>query len=279
MPPRSRATLLGLPQELRDNIYAHLLRTDVDYKVAKEYDWRYGRHSFHAKPERPEGPLREYVVPWTSLALVCRSVNDELSNVLGSIADHSKSGCNDLTRWKLDVELPGRGVGAVTWRMLPCAPRNVRDLDVTINAVKGIRFWGDGGPMGSVSCLYQLLNAILHCGPHLRWTSPLPKHLHLNELRIFVEGSGPPKYMTWTNDNNGEPEAETVRHGDTFCGLRNLVGSLCGAGMLVGYVDVVRITDGIDELVETLDKESIVDDVKVVPSQWDGYGFEWGREG
>ncbi|KAK6432936.1 hypothetical protein LTR95_010891 [Oleoguttula sp. CCFEE 5521] len=270
MPPRNEATLLGLPRELRDNIYAHVLKTDVDYKVAKDWHQRYGSQRYYDRSERLDGPLREHVVPWTSLALVCKPVNDELSNYMHGTVDHGESRSNDLTTWKLDVELPRRGIGAVTWRRLPCAPHDVSVLDVTINAAEDIRFWGDGGPTETVPCLYQLLNAILHCGSHLRWTHPLPQHLRLTEIRICVEGSGPPRYQTWTTGDDGE--AETVRYGDNFSGLNNLVG------MLVGYVDVVRIFDGVDEVVEKLDKERSIDNVRVVPAHWDGYGFGWGRE-
>ncbi|OQO02320.1 hypothetical protein B0A48_11874 [Cryoendolithus antarcticus] len=277
MPPRNEASLLGLPRELRDNIYAHVLKTDVDYQVAKDYTQRYGSQRYCDPSEHPKGPLREHIVPWTSLALVCRSVNDELSNYLHGIVEHGESRSNDLTTWTLDVKIPRRGIGAVTWRTLPCAPDDLSVLDVTIHAVEEIKFWGDGGPMGSVPCLYQLLNAILHCGPHLQWTHRLPQHLRLDEIRICVEGSGSPRYQTWTTCDDGE--AETVRYGDNFSELKDLVGMLCGAGMLVGYVDVVRIFDGVDEIVEKLDKEWSTDNARVVPAHWDGYGFEWGSEG
>nr|OQO15821.1 hypothetical protein B0A51_17142 [Rachicladosporium sp. CCFEE 5018] len=277
MPSAERATLLGLPRELRNNIYAHVLKTDVDYKVAKDYHQRYVSQRYYDPLEHPKGSLREHIVPWTSLAMVCKSINDELSNHLHGTVEHGESRSNDLTTWKLDVEIPRRSIGAVTWRNLPCAPPDVSVLDFTINAAEEIKFWGDGGPMGIVTCLYQLLNAVLHCGPHLQWTHPLPQHLHLDEIRICVEGSGPPRYQTWTIGDDGE--AETVRHGDSFSELKNLVGMLCNAGMLVGYVDVVRIFDGVDEVVEKLDKQRSTDNVRVVPAYWDGYGFEWGREG
>ncbi|KAF7351181.1 hypothetical protein MSAN_01549000 [Mycena sanguinolenta] len=164
---QSPSLLLGLPTELRLQIYDGVVHLPIDCQVA-------GRPS--SKLQQPALPAPVLSISWLSLMLVCKTITEELRDYLLASGN---------TTYELDIDtLDKRHIIAdtVTWRQIPCPPRSVRRLQANLVLHFRTRFWGDGGPAPILSQLYQVLNRFIHNGPLLARQTPLVNHIHLDTL-------------------------------------------------------------------------------------------------
>ncbi|KAK1067176.1 hypothetical protein LTR33_011410 [Friedmanniomyces endolithicus] len=259
-----RASLLGIPTELRLQIYDSLMDEDVNYAVIKRWTGGHGRDGFFTTATRnPEASLN---LPWLSAMLSCPTIAYEMR----SLMRNRKEGDSKYTTYVMSAELGNGGgdVRDVTWQRLPCAPSDAEVLIIECGAESDdFEPWGDGGPRNIVRSMYQTLNLFLHCGPRLDPTNPLLLgHVHLRELVVNVRMRGEIRqYFSMS----GEP-IKFSRSAYTL--IRDMIlRPLCYTGLLVGYVDRAAISDGKEESVMPMRTER-----GGVPEHWDRYGFEWG---
>ncbi|KAI1159160.1 hypothetical protein F5B18DRAFT_40785 [Nemania serpens] len=271
-----RASFLGVPPEIRHNIYGHVICIDLDHKVITLYKdgWaRTGGFStiMHHRPEA-------LFLPWVNLLLACRQVNAELSAYMnsGSVLENE-----DNRTYSMDIIGLSRGVlQAATWRRIPCHPSKVDTFSVQLrienkkSQATRLRIWGNGGPLPVVRQLYQTLNLVLHNGPVLCRASPLSHPLKLKRMVMRVtaaKASGAedsanvtPTSMTQSDSSSSDFESS----------VGGLINHLEHIGLLWGYIDHVQLIDRKGQ------QEFAIEQVKDagVPADWDKYGFEWGSD-
>nr|POE47048.1 hypothetical protein CFP56_00380 [Quercus suber] len=268
-----RASFLGLPTELRLQIYSYLRCAPMNATVMEGFRDGWEDHAFQTTPIRAD--TTRINIPWLNLMLTSRAIAAEMKadavsgRAAATAVTTSKAQTYSLSisaRWNLD---------AITWTRIPCPPEDVRVLDVTFHAPCDLRFWGDGGPRGIVRSLYQTLNLFLHCGPMLQKGHPLKKHISLKELILRMDVS---HHCCQKDDLNGTdgfvPPCARLpypvsMHPDY---IQQLANQLCNTGLLSGYVYRLTIhgTRGSSNLLATQIAKPCV------PERWDGYGFEWG---
>lgn len=280
-----RASLLGLPRELRLHIYSYVRETDIGFRVLDRFHDGHNRdRGFQTTPIRSNEP---FYLPWLALMLTCRTIASEISlSLLPPISTRAYADYHGLVddvaseqrTCRIDLELTGSGqVGEVKWRTLPCAPIETRFLHArlhfrgdAVDSDSEFSFWGDGGPRGVVRSLYQTLNLFLHCGPRLDANNPLAAPVHLEELVVEVED--PAKVSADVeNEEDCDWVLKHLRRSSKL--IAGYLTRLADTGLLFGYVDRLRVV-GCDGAVS----EIAIREVRGarVPAFWDGYGFEWG---
>ena len=266
----SRASLLGLPTELRLKVYDHAIHTDTECVVLSDVvETRIcenkGRHlNAVPVPNQDADSLRN--IPLVSLQLTCKTIAAETMDWLATNRAHMEDDQNstyvmDLDVYGLDDGSPQR---QVTWRKLPCSPGTARMLVVNIAAHSAPTPWAGGGPISLNRALYQVLNHLCHNGPRIITGSQLKNHMHLKQLQI--------------NLHIGPYDLKPAGNRDSNCQMN--YGHFKGAweklaicGLLFGYVDNIAI------LTDRGERDGFVTtrrDAPKVPPCWSGYGFDWG---
>lgn len=207
----SRASLLGLPCELRLQIYNHARHLDFTVlKAGPEH--RFARVRLDALPKhRSEDRLCLHDV---ELMLTCRAIANEVRE----------------SNRTYELNHRANNVQRLTWRRLPCSPADIQVLLLTC-AFKGDRrywCWGNGAPGSVVMSLCDTLRCFLRCGPMTETKRPLPEHLHLRELVVRFEAQG----CSWRGPWEGS------------AGKANrLVQDLRDWGLLSGHIDRIRLVN------------------------------------
>ncbi|KAK4623966.1 hypothetical protein CLAFUW4_06209 [Fulvia fulva] len=265
--PPQRASLLGLPRELRLQIYQHVFDIDLHHKVLLQWrDTHTAEHGFKSVPDLNHGD--KLTIPWLQLMLTCRTAAVELRALMqeSSFLEQHNNGTYTLD---LEATRGGMTLGPTTWRHIPCAPSQVQCLEAYYNASRGFQAWGVGGPHGITSGLYQTLNHFVHCGPRFDSERMLPKPSHLKELRVIVverEFRGEDE-----NPSYGLSERDTDPR-TTLYALGSIVGQIVRTGVLKGFVDDIHLScDG-----EVLNWSPSIEDGEGIPEYWNRYGFDWG---
>ncbi|KAK5739158.1 hypothetical protein LTR17_005459 [Elasticomyces elasticus] len=260
------ASFLGIPRELRLQIYAELQEQDLEYKVLDRWSERSAYDPYSVPFRNEESRL---LIPWLSLLFSCRAVAAEMRSL---IRDQAQRDDKHVT-YVMDADLgpDGDDMGHVIWQRIPCAPIDAKAL--VVNCYVDPRKWfaGDGGFPSVVSSMYQTLNLFLHCGPGLNPDKPLRDgHLRLRELVIHM-------YQRAGTDYYTRPDGST-QYSDAYRVLRgNLFRILCRTGILSGYIEQVRITEGSAEATFVIDPDLVHDGN--VSDLWKRCGFEWGLGG
>ena len=276
-----RPTLLGIPPELRLQIYDYVRHSDPEYAPIKSYN-RYSvreqsQHSFEAMAERSNQCLR---LLWLDLMLACRTLAAELRVFISRVdkpaatVDAASNAIADANMapedrtYVIDLELYGN-IRRLTWRHLLCPPTDVQILRVRCSFVGADRphdfieiFWGDGGPASIVRSLYHSLNCLLHCGPRLDVAKPLPQDIYLRELIIEV-------------DEEHQEYKPRGRGDSIYSNVEFLSRVLLNHGVLFGYVDLLRITckgSDIERVIRKVEGAA----VRAKLSLWADCGYEWG---
>ncbi|KAM3416708.1 hypothetical protein BST61_g8299 [Cercospora zeina] len=268
-----RASLLGLPRELRLEIYQHIFALDLRCTILNGWrDTHTQEHGFRSVPEVNSDA--EFIVPWLSMMLTCKVLASEMQSVMKEKAFLHNA---ETTTWSLDLEAKrgGMALGNTTWQCIPCPPNRVSILQASYNTKRGFQSWGDGGPHGITSGLYQTLNFILHCGPRFNPKYRLPSSMHLEELRISLESREDATrqyeddhYMS-LSDRETNPETMLYAMG-------SIVGQIVNTGVLRGYVDMITVSSvDNDKTLSWMPKEVKGDGI---PEYWHRYGFEWGEK-
>lgn len=264
-----RASLLGLPRELRLQIYQHVFETDIHHTVLKQW-----RHTFSSEKGFISVPdfnkNEKFTMPWLNLMLTCKATALEIR---AAMQEPSFLGNERNRTYVLDLEATrgGMSLGAATWRQLPCAPAQVQVLEASYNASCGLQTWGDGGPHGITSGLYQTLNHLIHCGPRFDSKKPLPEKMRLKKLHVVVESRGvserEKENMHYMMRMSTDPQT-------TLYSLGSIVGQIVNTGVLRGFVDHIQLSCG-DKVLNWNPAEV---EGEGLPEYWNRYGFDWGME-
>ncbi|KAJ6488006.1 hypothetical protein C8R45DRAFT_1213964 [Mycena sanguinolenta] len=256
---------LGLPTELRLQIYDGVVHLPLDCQVARRIR---GQPPAQAAPALP--------IPWLSLMLVCKTITEELRHLKAS----------EDTTYELDIDLDNSAYGSiaktVTWRRIPCPPSSVRTLQANVALHFGTYFWGDGGPTPILSQLYQVLNCFIHNGPLLVRGNPLLKCIRLSTLIVQVSVRGPDPEERRVQRHSPYRKAivdkQKKRHRRE---LEKYISEVVQRGLLSGAVDKIVCRwaagefDDDDKVTEwEVSKQEIGD-----MSEWNRYDFEWGVPG
>ncbi|EME44950.1 hypothetical protein DOTSEDRAFT_43389 [Dothistroma septosporum NZE10] len=265
----NEASLLGLPRELRLEIYQHVFSLDISHRILHQWrDTHTAEQGFKSVPDLNEGPLS---IPWLQLMLTCKTIALELRALMRepSFLEQHNNGTYTLD---LEATRGGMTLGATTWRHIPCAPGQVRCLEAFYNASRGFQAWGVGGPHGITSGLYQTLNHFVHCGPRFDSAHILSIPMHLKELRVVVVE----RDFSGEEDDNASyrlSERDTDPR-TTLYALGSIVGQIVRTGVLKGFVDDIHLScDG-----EMLQWCPNSEDGTGIPEYWNRYGFDWGME-
>ncbi|CAK1364698.1 unnamed protein product [Cercospora beticola] len=269
----SQASLLGLPRELRLEIYRHVFALDLQCTILNGWrDTHTQEHGFRSVPEVDRDA--DLIVPWLSIMLTCKDLACEMQSVM---KEKSFSENPQTTTWSLELEgkRGGMALGHTTWQRIPCPPNQVRILQASYNTKGGFQSWGDGGPHGITSGLYQTLNFILHCGPRFDPGYRLPARMHLEELRISLESRedvtrqyDDDHYMS-LSDRETNPET-------MLYALGSIVGQIVNTGVLRGYVDMITVCSVDNDKTLSWTPREVKGDG--IPEYWHRYGFEWGEK-
>ena len=262
------ASFLGLPAELRLEIYERVLQLDVAYSVLNgtSEDWcaytPYGRtlREAHARLQ----------LPWQALMLVCKHVRLELRHLMQAPGPISTE-----ARFTYDAELKMStncyDLERLAWRKIPCPPARTTKVVAYLNVrdVKEIRFGGDGGVTPILQALYQSLNHLLHCGSTLSTTRPLKDPMRIKELVVVYDHG---EVATTTQEDRpwlGPVIHGRTRHPSTFRSLCGRIGSILYTGILSGYIEEVRVCSTYDE------QTKVVTEGVGLSDYWARAGFKW----
>ena len=167
----SRASLLGLPPELRLQIYDYLR---FDHKL--QLNLKTVRHT----------PLKRghqrYLVPWCGLLQAHSVFAHELRSLLK--ADTADVSCE----YVVEIDLSGNTSldAAVWWTRMPCAPAKVRFLTVNVTVSGANQLHNPKETKRLGIGLFSSLTHFLHCGPSLDEARELEDAIHLKHLTFNV---------------------------------------------------------------------------------------------
>ncbi|KAF7344615.1 hypothetical protein MSAN_01943800 [Mycena sanguinolenta] len=251
---QSPSLLLGLPTELRLQIYDGVVHLPIDCPVVRL-----------PSSQQPAQPVPVLAISWFSLMLVCKTITEELRDYLHT----SGNTTYELEIDNTDPKQKQRSIAkTVTWRRIPCPPSSVRILQANLVLHFGTGFWGCGGPNPILSQLYQVLNRFIHNGPLLARRSPLANHIRLNTL--IVQGASLMK--------KAMIDKQKKQHRGQ---LQNYVSEVVERGLLFGAVDkiVCRWAEGeFDDDDKVTEWEVSFQEIGDM-TEWERYGFEWGVPG
>ncbi|KAH9906233.1 hypothetical protein F4778DRAFT_637611 [Xylariomycetidae sp. FL2044] len=274
-----QASLLGIPREVRQCIYAYTIHQDLDCEVVKVYKDCWRNRSFATRILHD--PDFKFSVPWVNLLLTCTVVRAELHDYMNSPSIHD---AEESCAYVMDITAMPAGLGTTTWRHIPCRPSQATKLVVNMHFHEeriepetdrwhGVDFWGCGGPRGIVRQLYQTLNLLLHYGPAL-WRQTLlhhPMRLKTMILNVTTKRDWSQVVYKSLTPVPTEIRAEISGPGRD---LSAMISTLIKSGLLWGYVDKIELNDalcyrefGMDEVADAR-----------LPAYWNGYGFEWGTK-
>jgi len=135
------ASLLGLPRELRLQIYKHILPEDICYTI----DTNEIRTIAASKPRPLLHRSQHYVVPWILLLLVCKAIGEEVRSFIETTSSLAHDQEINSRTYTMYLDLQKRRAGPLIWRQVPCAPKDARVLVATCVGDNHFHVWGDGG--------------------------------------------------------------------------------------------------------------------------------------
>lgn len=263
-----RATLLGLPTELRLRVYDYCIHTELVCVAVKDIKHTTGSNGTQAVLIPNQGLRLRRHIAWLNLELTCRFVATEIRSYMNETSFLNNK--NNRT-YELDLDVycnyaPLKSVRPVVWRSLPCAPDKADIVIINVAARQGPGPWTEGGAASLARALYQLLNQLLHKGPLLAAGKRLPSHMRLNELVIIVD----------IGTERSPPETGcNTQPSYNFRTLMSGWEQVSRTGALVNFLEKTKLSS-IGDLV--MEKEIAVEykAVPMIPGFWRGYGFEWG---
>ncbi|KAF7351183.1 hypothetical protein MSAN_01549200 [Mycena sanguinolenta] len=255
---QSPSLLLGLPTELRLQIYDGVVHLPIDCRVATGDSHR--QHALWRQP--PAAQLAPVLtIPWFSLMLVCKTITEELRDYLYTSGN---------TTYELEIDNTDLKWGSV------------RILQANLALHFGTGFWGCGGPNPILSQLYQVLNRFIHNGPLLARRSPLVNHIHLNTLivQVCVRDPDPEERRAQGLKPYGKAMVDDQKK-QHRCDLQRYVSEVVERGLLFGAMDkiVCRLAEGeFDDKDKVREWEVSSKEIGDM-TEWEQYGFEWGVPG
>ncbi|KAK3726134.1 hypothetical protein LTR37_000282 [Vermiconidia calcicola] len=246
MTAQKQASLLGLPVELRHNIYDHIFNLELQCKVLDGYS-KGGDYSRYSAIRSQGAKLQ---LPWLNLMFTCNSIAKELCSYM-TLTIFTEDKTNHT--YELTLEVRQNRIASVTWNKIPCQPSYASTIVANIGAIGPY----DDGPRPIMAELHQTLNLLLHCGPLLDTKRPLRESMLVAMLLVNVQLADERSddidfHMAMIID-------EWARH-------------LAAAGVLSGYVGCIQLNYGDatgDVVIVQREKARISD-------RWMPYRFGWG---
>lgn len=260
----NRASLLGLPPELRLKIYGFMCHVDINCTILQDIEHIFRRGAKAKLIPNPEANLA-LSVPWINLPLTCRTICSELKSFMAGGPFLSNED-NRIYVLELDVyNDKTKAIRKAVWRKVPCPPEHAQILQMNIVTVTGDGPWTEGGPASLARAVYQMLNHTCHNGPRMVRRRPLPNHMQVKDLTINIDIGliiKPPR-----SDCNTDPQFN-------YSQLVNGFQQISRAGLLFGYVGNIKVRE-----VDKSDEHNIKVGSRPpagVPGSWQNYGFFWG---
>lgn len=253
-----RASLLGLPCELRLLIYEYVATLDAAYIIQDlEAGIRMEARARLSLVRRRSTAT----VPWLDILLTCKTIAAEFGDLLKYQERATGEGDIENT-YVIDLYLVSAlpRFSRILWTRLPCPPSEAMILDINIK-IKGstpeLAMWRDGEPEPRALELYQMLNHLLHCGPALLSNKPLKQPMHFQQLNIMI----------WH---------DSFRQKIVFRDLACLFRSMIERGLISGMINEISIVDyaSYDRRQSTVPRMPYTG----VPKSWKQRGFYWGVE-
>lgn len=184
-----RATLMGIPQELRNEIFSFLFHADIGYEMVS--DWRTLKFRRDREPNKFRTiifPVRRQPatmhIPWLALMQTNRALFQQVQTFRQS-RTYKQDDANQTWTMELQSSELGLGISGTTWRSIPCPPSEARRLRIHFKYIS-FREASDGGPTSQVSQLVQVLNHVIHCGPFMNSARLLSDPMHLLSVDLLA---------------------------------------------------------------------------------------------
>lgn len=264
-------SLLGLPRELRLQIYDHVLDQDLEYTPIERFRGGFALpEGFYTIAHYDEDS--KLSLPWLNLLSTCKTIVAELCSHMDSESVNARTRRHTYV---MSLEPKKRSLGRLEWNRILCPPSEARELIVNLGSLDSVQFWGDGGPNDIVRQLYQTLNWFLHCGPSMDVNNPLAEHMVLKRLALNLTAEAVVQEVDSNNSEDHDPFDSFQRSANR---VKNFVASLEGTGLLWGYVGEVIVRDSRPDG-EPVFRAVVAQKEKAgVPEYWTRYGFQWGNE-
>lgn len=228
----TRATLLGLPAELRLRIYEYVCHLEIDCTILNNIEHYMSRGIKARLILNQEANLRSNI-PWINLSSTCKIIAAELKFFMLE-ASFLNSQINRI--YSLDLEVYNAqtqdAVRKAIWRQIPCPPQHAQILVMNIATSSGFGPWTDGGPASLARAVYQMLNHTCHNGPRMIRRHELKSHMQVKDLIINIDIGGtirPPRSAC-----NTDPEYNYSQFVKAF-------QQISKAGLLFGYVGSIKV--------------------------------------
>lgn len=134
-----RASILGLPTELRLRIYDYCIHMDPICVAVKDIQHTTGSNGTQAILVPNPGLKLQRHIPWLNLQLTCRFISSELKSYTSDTA-FLKNKNNRTYVLDLDVYCNDRPIKSnrlAIWRSLPCPPHKADHLVINVAAKTG----------------------------------------------------------------------------------------------------------------------------------------------
>ena len=266
----NRASLLGLPAELRLKIYDYANHTDINCLVLENVTHTSGPSTgTRAILIRKADANLALSIPWLNLRFSCKSIQSELDAFMTKAAFLNAEQNRTYT---LDVEIENddstiKASRRATWRALPCPASYMQVLVMNVSASSEFGPWTEGGAASLARAVYQILNHLCHNGPQIITRHQLKDHMRFCELIINVDQGTAIKRENVASGCDSNPKFNYSLFANGLC-------QLARKGYMFGYVEKVKLCsdDGDVQEFAVQDKPD-----PVVASAWRNYGFGWGE--
>ncbi|KAK4554694.1 hypothetical protein LTR86_008196 [Recurvomyces mirabilis] len=269
---RASPTLLGIPRELRLEIFDHLRHQDYNHTLVNFSQQSWSEDNGKAQPPT------NLSISWNSLLRTCRMLHAEVINHVTTESTNLQSGHHTA---ELELVCGTRRLHRVILRRLPCPPSQIREVRVHMNArgIRGISALGDGGFCPIVKQMFHTLRRLLQDGPLLNDNRPLAMRMPVRDL--IVEYDLGDKLMQ-ADEEKVTARRESAKPRQVFLEDGHIGGyyevisfakSLVNTGVLSGYLErIVVCNKFFDE--EVIVVPSVTGGYSI-PDYWEHAGFWW----
>lgn len=278
-----RASLLGLPQELRLQIYDYVFSDALACPPSKQFRSKYislkGEQHYHCTCGHDHS--KDYFeVPWLNLLVTCSTIATEIQAAMQEDTFVKAFDSRALIA-NLYVASNGTELDSFIWRQILCAPHEAEELVVHVVAFgPKIELFRGRWDTSLLASVYQTLNYLCHCGPLMNPKYPLIERMRLKKLYVRIHDDN--DYSSTLEDDNSRARA----HRDSFCKkpfdvLRWLAGERRIQEILTGFIDSIYINcnhyfDNIE--VDTKQCRALNLRERLMPWMWKFEGYEWGTK-
>ena len=187
-----RASLLGLPRELRLAIYDHVSSTPLDCLPSRRFINRISssKSTLIRRGTNNRAESRKFFhIPYLNLLTTCRTMAGEMRAVMQqeSFTTKFEKGTYVLDIW---VSKTNHHLRKLVWRTVLCAPEEVQILRANIFLEDADVISRNAWNQPSLGkCFYHVVNLFIHCGPRMNPKKPLKQQVKLERLEMVFHNS------------------------------------------------------------------------------------------